>query len=136
VVFPTTAALADADPALLPLTEARRRTVLALTREIDDGRLVVSGTADRDELRARLLATPGIGEWTVECILMRLGDPDAFPATDLGVRRALAALGGPDDAAAAVRQAEAWRPWRSYAVQHLWGVGSRVVTRRRIGGRR
>jgi len=124
VVFPTTAALADADPALLPLTEARRRTVLALAREIDDGRLVVSGTADRDELRARLLATPGIGEWTVECILMRLGDTDAFPATDLGVRRALRGLALPDNAAAAGRRAEPWRPWRAYAVQHLWAMDS------------
>jgi len=136
VTFPTMAALAAADPAALPLTAARRLTVLALAEAIADERLVVSAAADRGELRSRLRAMPGIGEWTVECILMRLGDPDAFPATDLGVRRALAALGGPDDAAAAVRQAEAWRPWRSYAVQHLWGVGSRVVTRRRIGGRR
>jgi AraC family transcriptional regulator of adaptative response / DNA-3-methyladenine glycosylase II len=123
VLFPTAAALAEADPALLPLTEARRRTVLALAREIGEGRLVVSGGADRDELRARLGALPGIGAWTVECILMRLGDTDAFPATDLGVRRALRGLDLPDDAAAAARQAAPWRPWRAYAVQHLWGMG-------------
>ena len=122
VLFPTAAELAAADPALLPLTEARRRTVLALAREIGHGRLVVSGAADRDELRARLRALPGIGEWTVECILMRLGDTDAFPATDLGVRRALRELDRPDDAAEAARQAEPWRPWRAYAVQHLWGT--------------
>ena len=131
VTFPTAVALAAADPAALPLTAARRRTVLTLAGAIDGGRLVVSGAADRDELRSRLRAVPGIGEWTVECILMRLGDPDAFPATDLGVRRALRALGQPDDTAAAVRQAEAWRPWRSYAVQHLWGIGSTVVAERR-----
>ncbi len=122
VLFPTAAALADADPALLPLTEARRRTVLTLAREIGDGRLVVSGAADRDELRARLGALPGIGQWTVELVLMRLGDTDAFPATDLGVRHALRVLDLPDDAAAAARQAAPWRPWRAYAVQHLWGM--------------
>ena len=96
--------------------------MLALAREIGEGRLVVSGAADRDELRAHLSALPGVGAWTVECILMRLGDTDAFPATDLGVRRALRGLDLPDVAAAAARQAAPWRPWRAYAVQHLWSM--------------
>jgi AraC family transcriptional regulator of adaptative response / DNA-3-methyladenine glycosylase II len=122
--FPTAEALAAADPALLPMPASRRRTVLTLARAIADGSVVVSGAADRDELRERLRQIPGIGEWTVSCILMRLGDTDAFPATDLGVRRALEALGRPHDAAGAVRLAEPWRPWRSYAVQHLWDVAS------------
>jgi AraC family transcriptional regulator of adaptative response / DNA-3-methyladenine glycosylase II len=51
-----------------------------------------------------------------------LGDPDVFLETDLGVRRALEHLGASGDPAAALAMAEAWRPWRSYAVQHLWAV--------------
>ena len=122
VTFPSAEALAAADPALLPLPATRRRTVLALSREIAERRLVVSAATDRDELRERLLQIHGIGEWTVAYVLMRLGDTDAFPATDHGVRRALEALGRPGHAAAATRLAEAWRPWRAYAVQHLWDV--------------
>ena len=72
----------------------------------------------------RLREIPGIGDWTVSCILMRLGDTDAFPATDLGVRRALELLDRPHDAAGAPRLAEPWRPWRAYAVQHLWSIAS------------
>ncbi len=63
--FPTAEALAGADPALLPMPASRRRTVLTLARAIADGRIVVSGAADRDELREGLRQIPGIGEWTV-----------------------------------------------------------------------
>jgi AraC family transcriptional regulator of adaptative response / DNA-3-methyladenine glycosylase II len=104
---------------------SRRRTVLTLAREIAEGRIVVSVATDRDELRERLREIPGIGEWTVSCIMMRLGDTDAFPATDLGVRRALELFGRPHDAASATRLAAPWRPWRAYAVQHLWDVAAR-----------
>jgi AraC family transcriptional regulator of adaptative response / DNA-3-methyladenine glycosylase II len=98
----------------------------------------VSAATDRDELRERLLQIPGIGEWTVAYVLMRLGDTDAFPATDHGVRCALEALDQPTDAAAATRLAEAWRPWRAYAVQHLWDVeptSAPRTTAKRRGGR-
>lgn len=125
VTFPDAAALAAADPALLPMPASRRRTVLTLAREIAEGRIVVSVATDRDELRERLREIPGIGEWTVSCIMMRLGDTDAFPATDLGVRRALELFGRPHDAASATRLAAPWRPWRAYAVQHLWDVAAR-----------
>ncbi len=122
VTFPSAETLATADPALLPLPATRRRTVQALARAIAEQRLAVGAATERDELRERLLQIPGIGEWTVAYVLMRLGDTDAFPATDHGVRSALIALGVPAGAAAATRLAEAWRPWRAYAVQHLWGV--------------
>jgi AraC family transcriptional regulator of adaptative response / DNA-3-methyladenine glycosylase II len=122
VTFPSAEALAAADPALLPLPATRRHTVLTLSQAIAERRIVVSAATDRDELRERLLEIPGIGEWTVAYVLMRLGDTDAFPATDHGVRCALEALDRPADAAAAARLAEAWRPWRAYAVQHLWDV--------------
>ena len=138
VTFPSAEALAAADPALLPLPTTRRHTVLTLSQAIADRRIVVSAATDRDELRERLLQIPGIGEWTVAYVLMRLGDTDAFPATDHGVRCALEALDQPADAAAAARLAEAWRPWRAYAVQHLWDVeptsAPRTAAKRR-GGR-
>ncbi len=137
VAFPTAEALAAADPALLPMTTARRSTVVALAQAIAERRLEVSAAAERDELRARLRLLAGVGEWTVECIMMRLGDTDAFPASDLGVRRGLRLLGLSDDRASVGRLAEPWRPWRAYAVQHLWSVGGaeppteRPVARRR-----
>jgi AraC family transcriptional regulator of adaptative response / DNA-3-methyladenine glycosylase II len=58
-----------------------------------------------------------------------LGDPDAFPATDLGVRQAAAALGLPDRSAALIAYSRRWAPWRSYAVQYLWGTGAHPINR-------
>ena len=83
----------------------------------------MSGLFDHDEqnMVERLVAIPGIGPWTAEYIAMRaLGEPDAFPASDLGVRRALGQKGRPVSPGEAERRAEPWRPWRSYAVLHLW----------------
>jgi AraC family transcriptional regulator of adaptative response / DNA-3-methyladenine glycosylase II len=121
--FPSAAALAAADPAELPLTRARTHALVTLCRALTDdgGALALDSGADRDATRERLLTLPGIGPWTAEYIAMRaLGDPDAFPATDLGVRKALEQLGQAGDHAAATQLAERWRPWRAYAVQHLW----------------
>ena len=76
---------------------------------------------NRADVERRLLAIPGIGPWTVAYVSLRaLGDPDAFLPTDIGVRNALDRLGVDSDARAAARRAEAWRPWRSYALAHLW----------------
>ncbi|HKG40246.1 MAG TPA: AlkA N-terminal domain-containing protein [Conexibacter sp.] len=114
--FPSAQALAAADPARLPLTRARARALVTLCGAIaaDDGSLALDPGADRDATRERLLTLPGIGPWTAEYIAMRaLGDPDAFPATDLGVRKAIERLGHAADP-------DRWRPWRAYAVQHLW----------------
>ncbi|HZV72479.1 MAG TPA: AlkA N-terminal domain-containing protein [Conexibacter sp.] len=119
--FPTATALAAADPATLPLTRARSHALVSLCGALADGSLALDPGADRDAARERLLTLPGIGPWTAEYVAMRaLGDPDAFPATDLGVRRALEQLGHPGDPASAAQLAERWRPWRAYAVQHLW----------------
>ncbi len=72
-------------------------------------------------LERQLIALPGLGPWTAAYIAMRgLGDPDVFLAGDLGVRHALEALGAPADPRSAAARAEAWRPWRSYALHHLW----------------
>ena len=75
----------------------------------------------RSGIEADLQSRPGIGPWTAGYITMRaLGDPDVMLATDLGVRHAIAALRGDDRPREIARVAHAWRPWRSYAVAHLW----------------
>jgi AraC family transcriptional regulator of adaptative response / DNA-3-methyladenine glycosylase II len=108
--FPTAETLADASYDGIGITGSRVRTLRAVAHAHASGDLVLDGSADRDETRARLLALPGIGAWTVEYVAMRgLGDPDGFPATDLVLRRRIAEL-DPDR----------WRPWRAYAAMHLW----------------
>ena len=80
------------------------------------GRLVLERSADREEVEARLLELPGVGAWTASYIAMRaLGDPDAFPSSDLGLRRALEARGLASDVKSITEHAQAWRPWRGYA---------------------
>ncbi|MFC3891516.1 DNA-3-methyladenine glycosylase family protein [Lentzea rhizosphaerae] len=119
----------DFDPADLAMPESRRRTMSALLGALRSG-LDLSPHADRAVAREWLASLPGFGPWTVESIAMRsLGDPDAFLPTDLGIRLAAKALGLPSTPAALVRRAEAWRPWRAYAVQHLWATGDHEVNR-------
>jgi AraC family transcriptional regulator, regulatory protein of adaptative response / DNA-3-methyladenine glycosylase II len=119
--FPTPTVLAEVDPSTLPMPRARAETVVRLARLFASGDLALGPEADRDEVGARLLAEPGVGPWTVAYVRARaLGDPDAFLPADLGVRRALRRLGHPDDARSARELAEHWRPWRTYALHHLW----------------
>lgn len=110
--FPDAATLAGADLEGIGLTGARAATLRALAGEVADGMLLLDPSADGAQIRRRLLAIPGIGVWTTEYIAMRaLADPDAFPATDLVIRRRL--NGDP-------RRAVRWRPWRAYGAMHLW----------------
>jgi len=119
VAFPTPAAVSAAGPdalRALGLTESRARALHALASALDDG-LDLGPGADREVARAALGDLPGVGPWTVEYVALRaLGDPDAFPAHDLVLRRAL----GVDSPREALARAERWRPWRGYATQHLW----------------
>ena len=86
-----------------------------------DGKLDLEPGADRSESVARLLDLPGVGDWTAGYVAMRaIGDPDVFLRTDVAVRRGARALGLPDSPKALAAHAERWRPWRSYAAQHLW----------------
>ncbi|WP_152360381.1 DNA-3-methyladenine glycosylase 2 family protein [Microlunatus speluncae] len=118
LVFPGPIELAVADPADLPMPRSRGRALVVLAGAVADGGLSLDRSADRAEVRRSLLALPGIGPWTADYIAMRaLGDPDVWLGTDLGVRHALTALAaGP----ATADQIERCRPWRSYAVMHLW----------------
>jgi AraC family transcriptional regulator of adaptative response / DNA-3-methyladenine glycosylase II len=103
------------------MPRARGAALRTVAVAIAEGDLVIDPGADRDQLRARLVALPGIGPWTAEYVLMRaVGDPDAFMPTDLGVRRAFEAHGLDARPRAVLARAEAWRPWRAYANAHLW----------------
>ena len=112
--FPTPAALADADVAAIGMPGKRGAAVRGLARAtLDRGdAFLLEPTASRETLPN----IAGIGPWTTEYVAMRIGrDPDAFPASDWAIMKALQAR-----PAAAMRQAEGWRPWRAYAVMYLW----------------
>lgn len=115
-LFPAPAALAALDPATLPMPRSRATALVGLAAALADGRVDLSAGAEPGRARADLLALPGIGPWTADYVAMRaLRDPDVFLPTDLGVRRSLSALPGPADPST-------WRPWRSYALMHLWAA--------------
>ena len=109
------------DPADLAMPAARKRALLGLCAALAEGSVVIDPGVDRQELVERLVPLPGIGPWTAGYIAMRaLGDPDVFLPTDLGIRHAVERLGGDGDPRALAALAERWRPWRSYALHHLW----------------
>jgi AraC family transcriptional regulator, regulatory protein of adaptative response / DNA-3-methyladenine glycosylase II len=115
MLFPGPDQLAGADLSGLGLTTSRQATLRALAIAVATGRLDLDAGTDPAEAAARLSELPGVGPWTVSYILMRaIRDPDAFPETDLGLRRAMERLGCPP------AQARRWRPWRAYAAVHLW----------------
>jgi len=119
-LFPTAARVADLPPghiARLGMPGARARTIIALARAVADGHLVLMPNADVETTLDRLRALPGVGEWTAQYIAMRaLCWPDAFPHTDLGIMKAL----GETSPRRVLAISESWRPWRAYAVMHLW----------------
>jgi AraC family transcriptional regulator of adaptative response / DNA-3-methyladenine glycosylase II len=124
--FPRPEALADADLSAVGLTGTRRRTVQTLATALADGTVALDPGADREEAERSLLDFPGIGPWTAGLVALRgLADPDVWLTGDLALRRSLAALGSSDSDAAT-----RWRPWRSYAVMHLWALAvPRLFTR-------
>ncbi len=129
-LFPDMAMLADTDMAALAMPATRRQSVAALARAVASGSLDLGTGADWNLARSVLATVPGVGPWTIEIVAMRgLGDPDAFPPTDLGVRQAAAMLGLPASPAALTRRAERWRPWRAYAVQYLWATSDHAINR-------
>src|SRR3954465_4376707 len=120
-VFPAVEHLAEIDPAHLAFPKSRQRSLISLVKALAEGDVVLDAGCDWNLARQQLLALPGIGPWTAEVIAMRgLGDPDAFPATDLGVLAAARQVGLPQAARALTEHSARWRPWRAYATQHLW----------------
>jgi AraC family transcriptional regulator of adaptative response / DNA-3-methyladenine glycosylase II len=118
-LFPDAATLAEVDPETLPMPRARGRALVALSAALAAGDLALDRGPERDDVRAAMVALPGIGPWTADYVAMRaLGHPDVFLPTDLGVRTALTRLG--HDPATEIARAPEWSPWRSYALMHLW----------------
>jgi AraC family transcriptional regulator of adaptative response / DNA-3-methyladenine glycosylase II len=123
-VFPPAAALRSAPVERIGLPRARAAAIRALAAAIDDGTVLLDGSQSLDPVIDGRCALPGIGPWTANYVAMRgLGEPDAFPAGDLGLRRALANGNGLPSPAALLARAERWRPWRGYAAMHLWQGG-------------
>ena len=119
-LFPEPAAVVECAESLA-VPAPRRKALRDLARALAEGEILLDPGADREEAERRLLAIEGIGSWTALYVAMRgLGDPDAFLPTDLGVRRALRRLGCATDPAGVAALAGRWRPWRAYAVRHLW----------------
>lgn len=125
--FPTAAAVAalsERDLLGMGLTRAKAAAISAAARAVAGGGLDLEALRERpgDEADAALRGVRGVGPWTASYVRMRvLGDRDAFPASDLGVVKALRALAGIERPSEIARLAERWRPWRAYATLHLWG---------------
>jgi AraC family transcriptional regulator of adaptative response / DNA-3-methyladenine glycosylase II len=136
-LFPAPEALADADVASIGLPLRRAETIRILAQAVAAGQIAFHDVENVAEFRLRLQQIPGIGEWTAQYASMRaLNDPDAFPASDLGLLKGA----GANNSRELTRRAEAWRPWRAYAAMYLWsesaaesdGVGFERRAPRRI----
>jgi AraC family transcriptional regulator of adaptative response / DNA-3-methyladenine glycosylase II len=119
-LFPDAATLAEVDPETLPMPRARGRALVGLATALADGTVVLDRGPDRDDVRRALVALPGIGPWTADYVAMRaLGHPDVFLPTDLAVRRLVEGMRG---SGGTTPDTDGWRPWRSYALMHLWNT--------------
>ncbi|MCE3225325.1 MAG: 3-methyladenine glycosylase 2 [Nitrospira sp.] len=124
--FPSASCLAVADLSRSGMPAARRATVKALAQAAVENPRLFTPLGSIEESLAQLRAIRGIGEWTAQYIALRaLREPDAFPATDLGILRGAQLEGIAPTAPQLLQCAEAWRPWRAYAAQYLWTVSAR-----------
>jgi AraC family transcriptional regulator, regulatory protein of adaptative response / DNA-3-methyladenine glycosylase II len=134
-LFPAPEAILRADLGGIGVNAARIACIQALARAVAERKLRFDAPAE--EVVAALEAVPGIGSWTAQYIALRaLGEPDAFPAADIALRRVAAGAQAPLTARLLELRAESWRPWRSYAVMHLWraaGEGGARAVRPRTG---
>ena len=120
-VFPTPTTLAQGDLDGLGLTATRVEAVRALSRAVDDGSLRLDRGASLDRFVDSVCSLRGLGPWSAHYLALRVGEPDAFPGSDLGIRRSLEHLRGrPVSTHDAEVASERWRPWRSLAATHLW----------------
>jgi AraC family transcriptional regulator, regulatory protein of adaptative response / DNA-3-methyladenine glycosylase II len=125
-LFPLPAVLAQAEgDALgqLGIVKQRQAAIVAIAQAVADKRIQLHGGADVHATIEALKQLPGVGDWTAQYIAMRaLRWPDAFPAGDVALHKALKVQGGPNPARAALAASEAWKPWRSYAVIRAWAA--------------
>jgi AraC family transcriptional regulator of adaptative response / DNA-3-methyladenine glycosylase II len=120
-LFPTAEQLVELPPEVFGMPRARAQTIRRVADLVARDELDLSGDSSSEEVLGRLGDVPGIGAWTLGYVAMRaLHDPDAFMAGDLGVRKGFEALGLASTPKAILERAERWRPWRAYAVMHLW----------------
>ncbi|HEY7095901.1 MAG TPA: DNA-3-methyladenine glycosylase, partial [Terriglobales bacterium] len=116
-LFPTPEKMAHSDLQRIGIPRSRANCLRALAQAITDKRLTFSGVANADEFLKEFCRVPGIGDWTAQYVAMRaLGEPDAFPASDLGLLHA-SQIRTPRELE---RRSQAWRPWRAYAALYLW----------------
>ena len=114
--FPGPERLVGAPLEELGIIGQRASTVRLLADRVLAGEVVLDGSVPHEDLVRSLVGLRGIGPWSAEYVALRLGEPDAFPAGDLQLRRMLDATTDRD----AIARAEPWRPWRAYAAMHLW----------------
>jgi AraC family transcriptional regulator of adaptative response / DNA-3-methyladenine glycosylase II len=129
-LFPSTARIARANLAPLGMPGARTTAVTSLAQAISADPAIFSRGASLEDAIVKLRSLPGIGEWTAQYIAMReLREPDAFPAADVGLLRAMADEDGRRPSPSALlERSERWRPWRAYAALHLWAAGVTLPT--------
>lgn len=121
-VFPAAERVAASSLDGLGLTSARAATIRRFAAAVASGKLRLESASSLDEVVGEMTSIEGIGPWTAHYIAMRaLGEPDAFPASDLGIRKALAENGTMPSGRRVAERAESWRPWRAYATMWLWG---------------
>jgi AraC family transcriptional regulator of adaptative response / DNA-3-methyladenine glycosylase II len=130
--FPEPATLARANLGRIGMPVARSRAIGNFARHYSRDKTCLETSRGLEDTVDSLTSLPGIGEWTAHYIAMRAaGEPDAFPASDLGLRRTLGDRAGPATPAAVRRRAEQWRPWRAYAALYLWAKDSIETGKRR-----
>lgn len=118
--FPDPATLASADLAGIGMPGARANAIKSFAAAVDRGEVPLDGSLALDDLVAAICAVPGLGPWTAGVIALRMGEPDTFPAADLGLRRAANPGGEALSTAELLARAEAWRPHRAAAALRLW----------------
>ncbi|MDQ4109453.1 MAG: DNA-3-methyladenine glycosylase [Actinomycetota bacterium] len=120
-LFPTPDRVTDIPPETFEMPRSRAHAIRRVAELVALGQLDLSGSAPPEDALQILGEVRGIGPWTLAYVAMRaLRDPDAFVAGDLGVRKGFEALGLPSGTRELLDRAERWRPWRAYAVMHLW----------------
>jgi AraC family transcriptional regulator of adaptative response / DNA-3-methyladenine glycosylase II len=127
-VFPRPERLASVDLATIGMPRARAAALSAIAAAVVADPQIFGPTRTLDAAIAQLRALDGIGEWTAQYIAMRaMREPDAFPAADIGLMRAMAEADGTRERPTPrelLARAERWRPWRAYAAQHLWAASA------------
>ena len=129
-MFPSAARVAKADLARLGMPAARAGALTSLAQAISADPAIFSRGASLEDATRKLRSLPAIGEWTAQYIAMReLREPDAFPAADIGLLRAMTdSAGRRPSPSELLSRSEVWRPWRAYAALHLWAAGAKAVT--------